>query len=259
MTRVFTAGRGFTGKGGYPTKVPGMKGIPYEVGTPEEVRRDVDELAAKKVDVVKIWVDDHLGREPKIPPAITKAIIDNAHQHNLKVAAHIFYLEDAKRLVNDGLNALAHSVRDQPVDDALIAAMKRKGTWQIPTLAREMSTFAIADAPAWLDDPFFSRSVDPTVVATLKSADYRQRIRSDPDFAKYPAFLKTAQSNLKRLADAGVKIGFGTDTGPPARFPGFFEHMEMQLMVESGLPAARVTRWWSGAANSAERSIHRAR
>jgi imidazolonepropionase-like amidohydrolase len=240
FTRVFTAGRGFTGKGGYPTKVPGMKGIPYEVGTPEEVRRDVDELAAKKVDVVKIWVDDHLGREPKIPPAITKAIIDNAHQHNLKVAAHIFYLEDAKRLVNDGLNALAHSVRDQPVDDALIAAMKRKGAWQIPTLAREMSIFAIADAPSWLQDPFFSRSVDPTVVATLKSADYRQRIRSDPDFAKYPAFLKTAQTNLKRLADAGVKIGFGTDTGPPARFPGFFEHMEMQLMVESGLPAARV-------------------
>jgi imidazolonepropionase-like amidohydrolase len=32
-----------------------------------------------------------------------------------------------------------------------------------------------------------------------------------------------------------VRIGFGTDTGPPARFPGFFEHLEMELMVEAGL------------------------
>lgn len=44
------------------------------------------------------------------------------------------------------------------------------------------------------------------------------------------------QRNLKILYDAGVKIGFGTDSGAvPLRVPGLPEHRELQLMVESGL------------------------
>ena len=231
MTRIFTAGRGFTGKGGYPTTAPGMQGVPFEVASAEEAKKDVDSLADRHVDAVKISVDDHLGRERKIPLHLSKAIIDSAHAHGIKVAAHIFYLADAKALVDAGLDALAHSVRDAPVDDALIAAMKQHGAWQAAaTLTREVSTFVYADPPAWLDDPFFKRSVPADVINTLKSAEFRKRVASDPDFEKLPGFLETAKRNLKRLADAGVKIGFGTDSGPPARFPGYFEHMEMELM-----------------------------
>jgi imidazolonepropionase-like amidohydrolase len=46
--------------------------------------------------------------------------------------------------------------------------------------------------------------------------------------------------NLKKLSDSGVKIGFGTDSGPPARFQGYFEQWELQLMVESGLTPMQV-------------------
>jgi imidazolonepropionase-like amidohydrolase len=240
-TRIFTAGRGFTGHAGYPTSAPGMKGVPFEVETPDQVKKAVASLADRKVDVVKIWVDDHLGRERKIPMELSKAIIDAAHQHKTKVAAHIFYLSDAKQLVDAGLDALAHSVRDAPVDDALIASMKRRGAWQAAaTLTRELSTFVYAKPPAWLDDAFFTRGVSPDVIATLKSEAYRKRVASDPDFSKLPGFLETAKRNLKRLADAGVKYGFGTDTGPPARFPGYFEHLEMELMVDAGLTPMQV-------------------
>lgn len=240
-TRIFTAGRGFTGKAGYPTSAPGMKGVPFEVETAEQAKKDVATLADRKVDLIKIWVDDHLGKERKIPIDLSRAIIDAAHQHKLKVAAHIFYLNDAKQLVDAGLNALAHSVRDAPVDDALIASMKKRGAWQAAaTLTREVSAFVYAKPPAWLDDPFFSRSVSSDVVQTLKSPAYTKRAAADPDFAKLPGFLETAKRNLKRLADAGVKYGFGTDTGPPARFPGYFEHMEMELMVEAGLTPMQV-------------------
>src|SRR5258707_121189 len=140
-TRIFAALRGFTGEGGYPTTVPGMKGVPYEVSTVAQVRKDVAELAGHKVDIVKIWVDDHLGREKKIPFDLSKAIIENAHANHLKVAAHVFYLDDAKALVNVGLDGLAHSVRDKPVDQALIDTMKKRAVYQIPTLTRELSTF----------------------------------------------------------------------------------------------------------------------
>jgi hypothetical protein len=119
--------------------------------------------------------------------------------------------------------------------------MKKRGAWQAAaTLTRELSTFVYADRPKWLDDPFFTRSVAPGVTATLKSDQYRKRMAADPDFARLPGFLETAKRNLKRLADAGVKFGFGTDTGPPARFPGYFEHLEMQLMVDAGLTPMQV-------------------
>ena len=129
-TRIFTAGRGFTGVGGYPTTAQGMKGVPFEVATTGDVDKDVAHLADQKVDIVKIWVDDHLGREKKIPLDLCKAIIADAHKHGIKVAAHIFYLDDAKALVDAGLDGLAHSVRDKPVDDALIASMKKHGAFQ---------------------------------------------------------------------------------------------------------------------------------
>ncbi|HUS05768.1 MAG TPA: amidohydrolase family protein [Bryobacteraceae bacterium] len=240
-TRVFTAYRGFTGKGGYPTSAPGMKGVPFEVENADQVKKDVAELAAKKVDVVKIWVDDHLGKQKKIPMDLSKAIIEAAHRDHLKVAAHIFYLDDAKQLVEAGLDGLAHSVRDKPVDSALIASMKKHGAWQMAaTLAREGSMMVYGKNAPFLDDPFFTRSVSPGVIATLKSSDYQKKITADPDFKLYAGFLETAKKNLKRLADAGVKYGFGTDTGPPARFPGYFEHWEMELMVDAGLTPMQV-------------------
>jgi imidazolonepropionase-like amidohydrolase len=241
MTRIFTAGHGFTGIGGYPTTVPGMKGVPFEVSNPAEIAKDVSWLADKKVDLVKIWVDDHLGRERKIPLDLCQSIIANAHQHNLKVGAHIFYLEDARGLVNAGLNGLAHSVRDKPVDQDLIDTMKKHGAWQqAATLTREASLFAFVTQPQILNDPFFTRGIDPAVLKTLKSREYADKTRADHDFDKYPGFLKTAQQNLKKLVDSGVKFGFGTDSGPPARFPGFFEHWEMELMREAGLTPMQI-------------------
>src|SRR5205085_2438092 len=98
-TRLYTAGRGFTGKGGYPTSAPGMKGVPFEVENAQQVAKDVAWLAEKKVDLVKIWVDDHFGRERKIPMDVSKDIIEEAHKHNLRVSAHIYYLDDAKGLM----------------------------------------------------------------------------------------------------------------------------------------------------------------
>ena len=246
LTRVFTAGRGFTGRAGYPTSAPGMKGVPYEVASKADVDRAVEELAAHKVDIVKIWVDDHLGKEQKIPIDLSRAIIDAARKHGLRVAAHIFYKDDAQKLVEAGLYGLAHSVRDKPVDDALIAAMKKQGAWQAAaTFTREMSTFVYAQPHAMLTDPFFTKSIDGQTLATLKSADYQKRMAADKDLPLYPGFLKTAQQNLKKLHDGGVKVGFGTDTGPPARFSGYFEHWEMELMREAGLTPAQIIQTFS--------------
>jgi imidazolonepropionase-like amidohydrolase len=60
--------------------------------------------------------------------------------------------------------------------------------------------------------------------------------------------LRTAEHNLKTLADAGVPYGFGTDSGPPGRFPGYFAHWEMELMVEAGLTPMQVITAATGSA-----------
>jgi imidazolonepropionase-like amidohydrolase len=236
-TRVFTAYKGFTGVGGYPTTAAGMKGVPFEVARNAQIDDDVKQLAGMKVDLVKVWVDDHLGKDKKIPLDLVKHIIADAHQYHLKAAAHIFYLEDARVLINSGLDALAHSVRDKPVDDAFIAQMKRGGVYQIPTLSREASMLVYGSYSKMLDDPLFAMAVSPAMLKTLKTPEYQKKSASDPDFKEYPQFLKTAQANLKKLHDAGIKIAFGTDTGVPLRIPGYFEHWEMQLMSEAGIPA----------------------
>jgi imidazolonepropionase-like amidohydrolase len=240
-TRIFTAGKGFTGKAGYPAVVPGMEDTIYEEATPAHAAADVDALAAHHPDLVKIWVDDHLGQDAKIPIAISSAIIQAAHKHDLKVVAHVFYLEDAKQLTKAGVDGLAHSVRDKPVDDELINLMKQHGTWQVAaTLERETSMFIYGSPPPFLKDPFFTRAISPEILATLNSAEYQKKVTSDPDFSKYPKFFETAKLNLKREADAGVRYGFGTDSGTPGRFPGYAEHWEAQLMVDAGLSPLQV-------------------
>ena len=81
----------------------------------------MQELAAQKVDIVKIWVDDRNGMFKKLTPELYGAIIDEAHKRGLRVTAHIFTLEDAKGLLRAGLDAFAHGVRDKDVDDEFIA------------------------------------------------------------------------------------------------------------------------------------------
>ena len=236
-TRVYTAGQGMVFKGGYG----GLAGVNSGIATVSEVEPAVAAQAAKKVDIIKLWMDDHLGTQKKMPYDIGKAIIDSAHRHHLSVAAHIFYLQDAKQLVEYGVNGLAHSIRDKLVDPAMVDSMKKHAVWQMaPTLSREASMFIYGQPPPFADMAFFRRGVPANVVNTLKSPAYQRTIRSDPEFDRYRGFFETAKRNLKTLADAGVKYGFGTDTGPPGRFPGYFEHFEMELMVEAGLTPMQV-------------------
>jgi imidazolonepropionase-like amidohydrolase len=249
-TRIYTAGQGFVFKGGYG----GLEGVNQGVATVADVEPAVAAQAAKHVDFIKLWMDDHLGTKKKMPYEIAQAIIESAHRHHLRVIAHIFYLQDAKQLVDYGVDGLAHSVRDKPIDPAFIADMKRHGTWQeAATLSREASMFVYAQTPPYANDPFFTRSISPQVLAQLKSPAYQQKMRSDPDFSMYPGFLRTAERNLKTLADAGVPYAFGTDSGPPGRFPGYFAHWEMELMVQAGLTPMQVI---TAATGSAARFLH---
>ena len=203
--------------------------------SPEEAAARVNEVADLNVDFIKIRVDDNLGATPKMPPAVYTAVIDAGHARGLTLAAHLYYLADAKGLVGAGADFIAHSARDQPVDDELIALLAEHGICYCPTLMREVSTFVYEERPDWFDDPFFLANADPAVVQALEAPAYQQRIRDSRSSQTYKLALEQAQENLEALADAGIRIAMGTDTGPAARFQGYFEHGELELMVASGL------------------------
>jgi imidazolonepropionase-like amidohydrolase len=218
--------------------------------TPDEARQDVRALAARRPDFVKFRVDDNLGTTAKMPLDVARAIVDEAHAQGLRAAAHIFYLDDAKALLEAGIDLIAHSVRDRPVDDEVIALFRERGVCLSPTLTRELSTFVYESEPVFFADPFFAGAADPAVLDELRAPERQARMAESASAQRYKAALEVAKANLATLADAGVSVAFGTDTGPPARFQGYFEHLELELMTEAGLsPAAALEAATGGAAS----------
>jgi imidazolonepropionase-like amidohydrolase len=216
--------------------------------TPEAARKEVDRVAAMKPDVIKIRVDDNLGATTKMPLEVARAVIEQAKTHNLRVAAHIFYLEDAKALVRAGAAFIAHSVRDLPVDDELIKLLKERDVCVCPTLTREVSTFVYESEPDFFKDPFFLKGAEPALLDALRDPKRQAQMRESKSAQRYKVALEVAIANVRRLFDAGVSLASGTDTGPPARFQGYFEHLELELLTRAGLTPAPILAMATGGA-----------
>jgi len=207
--------------------------------TPEEARTQVAGVVAQNVDIVKIRVDDNLGTTRKATPLGYQAAIRVAHQQNQRVAAHLFYLADAKDLLAAGADFVAHSVRDADVDAEFIAALKRRGVCVSPTLMREVSTFVYEGTPPFFSDSLFLAHANREWMSALEKPEAQQAMRGSRSAQRYKVALPTAARNVKRLSDAGVPIAMGTDTGPTGRFQGWFELMELELMVKAALTPAQ--------------------
>jgi imidazolonepropionase-like amidohydrolase len=232
---IFTAGRGIGVPGGAPPLLSAPDQV-YRPASEDEARRDVDEMAAHHVDIVKIWVDKLHGKMPEMSPEVYKAVIDEAHKDHVRVAAHEYALEDARQLVADGVDVLAHSVRDQVMDDDFVREMKQHHVWYVSTFTVDESAYIYADHPAFMQTTFFQEAAGPKLMAKFDAAGYEEKIKDDPQTAQHERDFATGQKNLKKLFDGGVRVGFGTDSGAlPGRIPGFAEHHELELMVRAGL------------------------
>ena len=220
--------------------VSGSAIMPRSVG---EVSEAVDGHAGLGVDIIKTKLD---GRPNDMTPEVYSALIERAHERGLRVAAHIFYLEDALGLVNAGVDVIAHSVRDQDVDAGFVAELKRRGVGYIPTLTRDLSLFVYETRPAFFDDPFFLRGVEAFApnrgqIDRLEEPARQERARNSTETQSIKAALAQAQRNVKLLVDGGVMVAMGTDSGTSlGRWQGYFEHVELELMVEAGLTPMQV-------------------
>lgn len=237
--RLLIAGRGI----GAPNAGPGAaayQGIAYEVTTAEEGRAAVGELAAKRVDLVKIWVDDRGGRAPRMPPPVYRAIIDEGHRRGLKVNAHVFYHDDAVGLVAAGIDGLAHLVRDREMDRDLIGAIVHRGVYVMPNLSgAERGTHSIV--PAWFEEPglmtLFRESTPAPVVDRIRASFTSRSVSAASDARTRYMIL---QRSLAALNKAGARIILGCDTGLEDHLFGYAEQRELAEMVAAGMSPAQV-------------------
>jgi imidazolonepropionase-like amidohydrolase len=237
--RLMVAGRGI----GSPNAGPGgaaYAGIAYEVTTQAQSRQAVLDLAARKVDMIKIWVDDRNGRAPKLPAPLYRVIIDEAHVRGLRVNAHVFYHDDAVGLVDAGIDGFAHPVRDKVMDAALIEAIVRRGVYVNGNLSfPRRATYA--SVPAWLSkgDPMMqllSASVPAPVIERMR-AYFSARDPKSVDAARER--YRILEQSIARLSKAGANLVLGADTGLEDHLFGMAEQLELQAMVDAGMTPAQ--------------------
>ena len=213
VARLFTVWRGIT------RPEPGRGTAPFWINSEQEGRKAVQELAARKIDIVKIWVDDRDGKYPKLTPALYGAVIDEAHKAGLRVTAHIFTLEDAKGVLRAGVDAFAHSVRDRDVDDEFMTLVK-----QHPNLVvnPNLPDRGVKTDVSWLR-------------ASLPAAEMQRVEQANTDKPREQAFYGIQARNLAKLNAAGVRITLGTDGNTP-----WGAHIEMLDMVTAGMTPMQV-------------------
>ena len=242
--RYLTAGRGLA----MPNAGPGvpMRDAAYGVTTEAEARKYVEELAAKKSDLIKIWVDDRNGTVEKLKPNLYRAIIDEAHKHHVRVMAHIATLEDAKDLLRAGIDGFAHVVRDRDIDEELVAMLaQRRQVFFTETMWGERRAI-YGRKPAWIDEPMLADTFSAEEIKQLAAA-FAPAV---PEESRESA--RRLLRNVAKLHAAGVKLGLGTDTGgvTGGQYFGLASQIELELLVSAGLtPAQAIT---AATRNSAE-------
>jgi imidazolonepropionase-like amidohydrolase len=213
LARIFTAGRGVTGP------EPGRTTAPFWVTTAAEARKAVQDNAARKVDIIKIWVDDRNGTVTKLSPELYGAAIDEAHKNSLRVIAHVFALDDARGLLRAGVDAFAHGVRDRDVDDEFMALVKARPNL---VLGPNLPDRGVAVSLDWLR-------------TSLPRADLAALEKNNTARPEAQAAFAIQARNLARMSAAGVRIVLGTDGNTP-----YAPHVEMADMVAAGMTPAQV-------------------
>ena len=128
------------------------------------VRESIRQMAARKTDMV-----------PKVPPEVYSAVIDEAHKNGLRVAAHIYDLDDAKAIVRAGVDIIAHGVRDKPVDVEFIDMNESAIGLVLSTIVLDYTGYVSAEQPPWMHEPFLQRALHPAVRAQFDDPAYRER------------------------------------------------------------------------------------
>jgi imidazolonepropionase-like amidohydrolase len=205
VTRAISTTGGYALEG-YSPEVTVPSGVQI-VDSPEEARKAVREQIKYGADLIKIYSTHrfHFTPEGKLVsiPTLTlgeiRAIVDEAHREEVKVACHAYGGEGLHNCIEAGVDSIEHGL---DLDDASIEQMIEKGIYYVPTL------YAYEYEP--------EEDLRATGGKTSRARIHEQSFR--------------------RALARGIKIAFGTDVGP---FPHGTQAKEFEYMVRFGMTPAQ--------------------
>ncbi len=235
--RVYTAGQGFSVQGPYPNAPV------FRPKSPEEARENVRDLKRQRVDFVKIWMTN-----PKFPPEVITAIVDEARKQGIPVVAHVTDQASLHQLADQGVTDFMHEPIDngrEPVTPELIAYMKAHRLSFVPTIANGESGYYYYEHPEFLKMPAAMDGFYARGRAMLTDPERARQTLSSPTLAERKQRIRNMLPFVKLMHDNGIRVITGTDGGAEASQTtpiGHSTHREVQLFVEAGVPPAAAIR-----------------
>ncbi len=219
------------------------------VQTLEEGVQRVREQLPYQPDFIKIWYiagRDGLTVEESARKSLPmiRAIIQEAHKNNLKVAVHATQRITAQLAVENGADFLVHSIVDEVIQDDFVRLLKQNKTILCPSLTVHLgynNTFgqnlAFRQEALLRADPFTLGTLLDLkhLPDTLLVQRYKKRYNSQANEERLELRNRNMMANLKKLSDAGVLIATGTDAGNIGTLHAASYEAELRAMGKSGM------------------------
>lgn len=250
-TQLFFCGPMFTTQGGHGTEF--FKSLPENIRrsveaetlrlpkTPEEARRQVDELKRDGVDGIKAILESGTSGMlfNRMDVNILRAIAEQAHADKLPIVIHTGDARDVADALSVGADGIEHGSAREALPDALFVQMKQHGVTYDPTLSvMEAYQFLAGSGPDPIDRPLVQQVGPAQLLASTRqflqspqSALMRQQLKA-LDFT-----VARAGENLLKAWRAGVTLVTGSDAGNPLVWHGPTVQQEMDLWTKAGIPA----------------------
>jgi imidazolonepropionase-like amidohydrolase len=211
---------------------PGTESFRWGVNGADDARRKVKKLADAGVNLIKL-IDQDLMQEAEV-----KAVVEEAHAHNLPVVAHAHRPDEIRRGLKYNVDCFEHTglatAPEYPEDILqMIAERAAKGNlgplFWTPTISVLYNYEYLRDNSMQLDDPAWQLDVPADIVADIKSS-----IRAPGQlgyFQLVPLRRPTLEHKFHQLQHSGVVMLIGTDSGVPMNFHSSSTWQEMDTWV----------------------------
>jgi imidazolonepropionase-like amidohydrolase/ABC-type multidrug transport system permease subunit len=249
-TELFFAGPLFTAEGGHGTEY--AKFMPETIRasfnaqfvrtpkTADEARKQVDDLAAEHVDLIKGVLESGVPGYSfnRMDVNILRAVVEEAHTKKLPVAVHCGKAADVIDAVALGVDSIEHGSFVDEIPDATIMEMKAKGIAYDPTLsvAEGFTNFAKGDTTLLKRSLVEQVTPKDLLEGTEKAATSDQVKALREAIGHYPMSIQTGGNNLLKAWRAGVMLVTGSDAGNFLVMHGPTVQHEIELWVAAGIP-----------------------